>query len=97
MYTAEAGLDEETSNKWIANAVDLIVHVGWVDSVRRVTSVREVLEAEARQIATNEIFRPATDGRAVPAPGPTIRNDTLDRLVDAGFDPALLANPHGWW
>jgi hypothetical protein len=55
------------------------------------------LEAEARQIATNEIFRPATDGRAVPAPGPTIRNDTLDRLVDAGFDPALLANPHGWW
>ena len=97
MYTAEAGLDEETSNKWIANAVDLIVHLGWVDSVRRVTSVREVLEAEARQIATNEIFRPATDGRAVPAPGPTIRNDTLDRLVDAGFDPALLANPHGWW
>lgn len=97
MYTAEAGLDEETSNKWIANAVDLIVHLGWVDTVRRVTSVREVLEAEARQIATNEIFRPATDGRAVPAPGPTIRNDTLDRLVDAGFDPALLANPHGWW
>ena len=97
MYTAEAGLDEETSNKWIANAVDLIVHLGWVDSVRRVTSVREVLEAEARQIATNEIFRPATDGRAVPAPVPSIRNDTLDRLVDAGFDPALLANPHGWW
>ena len=43
MYTAEAGLDEETSNKWIANAVDLIIHLGWVDGVRRVTSVREVL------------------------------------------------------
>lgn len=97
MYTAEAGLDEETSNKWIANAVDLIVHVGWVDGVRRATSVREVLEAEARQIATNEIYRPAADGRAVPAPGPTIRQDTLDRLVDAGFDPAALANPQGWW
>jgi pilus assembly protein CpaF len=97
MYTAEAGLDEETSNKWIANAVDLIVHLGWVNGVRRVTSVREVLEAEARQIATNEIYRPATDGRAVPAPGPTIRKDTLDRLIDAGFDSALLANPHGWW
>ena len=97
MYTAEAGLDEETSNKWIANAVDLIVHLGWVDGARRVTSVREVLEAEARQIATNEIYRPTADGRAVPSPGPTIRNDTLARLVDGGFDPALLANPNGWW
>ena len=97
MYTAEAGLDEETSNKWVANAVDLIVHVGWVDGVRRVTSIREVLEAEARQIATNEIYHPAADGRAVPSAGPTIRNDTLARLVDAGFDPALLAHPHGWW
>ena len=64
MYTAEAGLDEETSNKWIANAVDLIVHLGWVDGLRRVTSVREVLEAEARQIATNEVYRPAADGKS---------------------------------
>jgi len=97
MYTAEAGLDEVTSNKWIANAVDLIIHLGWVDGIRRATSVREVLEAEARQIATNEIYRPASDGRAVPAPGPTIRGDTLARLVAAGFDPALLDNPNGWW
>ncbi len=97
MYTAEAGLDEETSNKWIANAVDLIIHLGWIDGMRRVTSVREVLEADARQIATNEVYRPAADGWAVPAPGPTIRNDTLDRLVDAGFDPSFLANPSGWW
>ena len=97
MYTAEAGLDEQTSNKWIANAVDLIVHVGWVDGVRRVTSVREVLDAEDRQIATNEVYRPSTDGRAVPAPGPTIRNDTLARLVRVGFDPEYLADPSGWW
>jgi pilus assembly protein CpaF len=97
MYTAEAGLDEETSNKWIANALDLIVHLGWVDGVRRVTSIREVLEAEARQIATNEIYRPGPDGRGVPSPGPTIRGDTLALLVEAGFDPALLANPGGWW
>jgi Flp pilus assembly CpaF family ATPase len=97
MYTAEAGLDEETSNKWIANALDLVIHVGWVGGVRRVTSIREILDAEARQIATNEIYRPAPDGRAVPAPGPTIRNDTLDRLIDAGFDASLLADPAGWW
>ena len=97
MYTAEAGLDEETSNKWIANAVDLIVHLGWVDSIRRVTSVREVLEAEARQISTNEVYRPGAGGRAVPSPGPTIRNDTLDRLVAAGFDSSYLADPSGRW
>jgi Flp pilus assembly CpaF family ATPase len=97
MYTAEAGLDEETSNKWIANAVDVIVHLGWVGGVRRVTSVREVLDAEGRQIATNETYRPGPDGRAVPAPGPAVRNDTLGRLVEAGFDPHLLTNPTGWW
>jgi hypothetical protein len=93
MYTAEAGLDEETSNKWIANAVDLIVHLGWVDGVRRVTSVREVLEAEARQVATNEVYRLGADGHAAPAPGPAIRDDTLIRLTAAGFDPALLSSP----
>jgi Flp pilus assembly CpaF family ATPase len=97
MYTAEAGLDEETSNKWIANAVDLIIHLGWVDGVRRVTSVREVLEAEARQIATNEVYRPDHEGRAMPAAGPTIRNETLARLVTAGFDAALLSEPARWW
>jgi Flp pilus assembly CpaF family ATPase len=97
MYTAEAGLDEQTSNKWIANAVDLIIHLGWVEGVRRVTSVREVLEAEARQIATNEVYRPDHDGRAMPAPGPTIRNETLTRLVAAGFDAALLSEPARWW
>ncbi|MDF1596589.1 MAG: ATPase, T2SS/T4P/T4SS family [Acidimicrobiia bacterium] len=97
MYTAEAGLDEETSNKWIANAVDLIVHLGWVDSVRRVTSVREVLEAEVRQISTNEVYRPGPQGWAAPSPGPTIRNDTLDRLVAAGFDSSHLADASGRW
>jgi len=98
MYTAEAGLDEETSNKWIANAVDLIVHVGWVQGVRRVTSVREVLEAEARQVATNEVYRPGPDGHAVPSPGPAVRDDTLARLVDAGFDQRMLAStPAGSW
>ena len=93
MYTAEAGLDEETSNKWIANAVDLIVHLGWVDGVRRVTSVREVLEAEARQVATNEVYRLSADGHAAPAPGPAIRDVTLTRLIAAGFDPAHLSSP----
>lgn len=97
MYTAEAGFDEQTSNKWIANAVDLIVHLGWVDGIRRVTSVREVTGAEQRQVSSNEVYRPDRDGRAVPAAGPTIRNDTLERLVAAGFDETLLLNLQGWW
>lgn len=95
MYTAEAGLDEETSNKWIANAVDLIVHLGWVNDTRRVTSVREVLEAEARQVATNEVYRPGPTGAAVPAPGPAIRDTTLARLVEGGFDADLLVGGGG--
>jgi pilus assembly protein CpaF len=95
MYTAEAGFDEQTSNKWIANAVDLIVHLGWVGGVRRVTSVREVLEAEARQIASNEVYRPGPDGGAVPAPGPTIRQETLGRLAAVGFEASMLQQG-GW-
>jgi pilus assembly protein CpaF len=26
-----------------------------------------------------------------------LRTDTLDDLVDAGFDPGLLEQPEGWW
>jgi hypothetical protein len=52
-----------------------------------------VLEAEARQVATNEVYRFSADGHAAPAPGPAIRDVTLTRLTAAGFDPAHLSSP----
>lgn len=89
MYMAEAGLNETTANRWISNAIHLIVHTGWVDGVRRVTSVREVTGADGQVISTNEVFRSNRPSYARPAPG-AIRTATLDRLIDSGFDPALL-------
>jgi hypothetical protein len=26
-----------------------------------------------------------------------LRTDTVDDLVDVGFDPTILENPEGWW
>jgi len=80
----------------VANAVDFVVHLGTdVRGRRVVSSVREVIDAEGAQISSNEVYRPDPDGRAVP--GAPLRSDTLDDLVAAGFDPAVLRRDGGWW
>ena len=72
-----------------------MVHIGWVDGRRVVTSVREVVDVDGPQLVSNEIFQPGPDGRAVP--GFPIRDDTMHRLVAHGFESQLLANRDGWW
>lgn len=83
----------EATNLLVANAVDLIVHLGRAQSdggrgTRYVTSVREVLDADGSFVASNEIFRPDQDGRA--RPGTPMRTATLEALVGAGFDATTL-------
>jgi pilus assembly protein CpaF len=86
----------EATNLMVANAVDFVVHVGTDTRGRRVvSSVREVVDAEGSQISSNEVFRPGPDARAVP--GVPMRNDTLDDIVSAGFDPDVLERDGGWW
>ena len=46
-------------------------------------------------VVSNEVFRPDSEGRAVP--GVALRTNTLDELVEVGFDPELLERPGGWW
>jgi type IV secretory pathway ATPase VirB11/archaellum biosynthesis ATPase len=75
-------LDAETTNLLVANAVHLVVHIGWVDGRRVVTSVREVVDVDGPQLVSNEIFQPGPDGRAVP--GFPIRDDTMHRLQRTG-------------
>lgn len=96
-YTSRGGWDPDTCLRTIAMAVDLIVHVGWVGGIRRVTSIREVTGYDGSTVSTNEVFWSATDGSAVPAPGPTISDETLRRLEKSGFDSALLHREEGWW
>jgi pilus assembly protein CpaF len=85
----------EATNLLVANAVHFVIYIDQDGERRYVASVREVVDAEGPMVVSNEVFRPGPDGRAVP--GAPMRNDTLDQLVAAGFDPGLLERPQGWW
>jgi pilus assembly protein CpaF len=86
----------EATNLLVANAVDFVVFIAQDPSGRRfVSSVREVVDADGAMVVSNEVFHPGPDGRAVP--GVPLRSETLDSLVEVGFDPELLQNPGGWW
>ncbi|WP_051385931.1 CpaF family protein [Actinokineospora inagensis] len=91
-------LDIHQTNILIASALHLVV---FLDKPRGephrrvVSSIREVVDAEGSQVVSNEIWRPGSDRRAVP--GAPIRTETMELLVDAGFEPDLLDNPDGWW
>ena len=97
MYAAmtRERLDPSVTNLLVANAVNLIVHLGWIGGVRRVTSVREVTGvADSGQVASNEIWSPGPHGRAEPATPPN--HGTLNLLAEHGFDPNLLHRPQDW-
>jgi Flp pilus assembly CpaF family ATPase len=86
----------EATNLLIASAVHVVVHLAEPRGERGrrvVSSVREVVGADDRQVVTNELYRPGPDLRALPAAPPTA--ELLYDLTDAGFDPDLLAR--GWW
>ena len=92
---AETGLPVDTVNLLLANALHFVIHIAVIDGVRRITSVREVVDAEGAGISSNEVFRPAGDGRAVP--GYPMRDVTMRLLEANGFDSNLLDAPGGWW
>ena len=97
MYAAmtRERLDPDVTNLLVANAVDLIVHLGWIGGTRRVTSVREVTGiVESGQVASNEIWGPARTATACRACHPS----TPPSIGSAphGFDAALLRAPQEW-
>ncbi|RMH80588.1 MAG: CpaF family protein [Actinomyces sp.] len=86
----------EVTNLLVANAVDLIVHLGWVRGIRRITSVRQVTgTVEGGHVVSNELWRPDHTGAGVPAAPPT---PEFAAAIEAhGFDSALCATAQGWW
>ncbi len=89
-------LTPDVTNLLVANAVDLIVHLGWVSGERRVTSVRQVAgTVEGGQVVSNELWRPEGTGSGIPAAPPT--PDFAAQLEAHGFDASAHAAAHGWW
>ncbi|MFD7712130.1 CpaF family protein [Streptomyces sp. NPDC059786] len=87
-------LSLEATNLMVASAVHFVVHLGWNAAGRRVIdSVREVIDADGRQVVSNEVYRPGPDGHAVPAT--PLRTETLDALIAAGLDAQGAAVQ--WW
>jgi hypothetical protein len=98
MYAAMAPerLTPEVTNLLVANAVDLIVHLGWVEGDRRITSIRQVTgTVEGAQVVSNELWRPDPTGAAVPAAPPS--RELVDKLDRYGFDVEAHALANGWW
>jgi Flp pilus assembly CpaF family ATPase len=88
-------LSLEATNQLAAAAIDLVVFIAKTRHGRFVASVRQVVGADGRQVATNELYQPGPDGRAVP--GIPLPHDLADDLIAAGYDPAWHDQPAGWW
>jgi Flp pilus assembly CpaF family ATPase len=80
---ADVLLPVETVNLLIATAVHFIVHIELVDGVRRVASVREVVDADGTRIVSNEVFAARPEGPAAPAYA--FRPATQKLLDSCGF------------
>ena len=80
---AEVALPVETVNLLIATAVHFVVHIEVGDGVRRVASVREVVDADGTRIISNEVF--ATDGVGPAIPAYAFRPATQQLLESHGF------------
>lgn len=73
----------------IGGGVHIVVQLGKTsDGARVVTGVREVVDADPTQVRSNEIYKPGPDRRAIPAS--RFSDITIDKLLDVGFDPAVL-------
>jgi Flp pilus assembly CpaF family ATPase len=53
---ADTGLPIDIVNLLIANAVHVVVHVEIRDGVRRITGIREVVDADGPRVVSNELF-----------------------------------------
>jgi len=103
LYAAQAPerLDPATTNLLVAEAVHLVVHLGFTahGGGRVLTSVREVVGADGLTVASNEVFRPGPHARAIPGAPPS--TGLLSALAGYGFDPGLLDEarvaPGGGW
>ncbi|MBI2169366.1 MAG: CpaF family protein [Actinobacteria bacterium] len=88
-------LSIEATNLLAAAAIDLIVFISKKKHLRYVSSVRQIVGADGGRAVSNELFRPGSDGRAVP--GVPIPAELGEALAAEGYDPDLHRRSEGWW
>ena len=80
-------LSAEATVRLLGSAVDFVIQLGRRrDTTRVITSIREVCGSDGETLTTNHVWRPGPDRRAMPAV--PLRPQTLQRLTEAGYDPA---------
>jgi Flp pilus assembly CpaF family ATPase len=85
-YAAQAKehLRLEDTNLLIAGAVHFVIQLDYAPGGQRViSSIREVVDADGRQVVSNEVYTPGPDRRAIPAA--PLRATTADELAAAGY------------
>ncbi len=79
---ASSGLPTETVNLLLASALHFVVHIEVMDGKRRISSIREVVDADGNSIISNELFSHTTPVQ----PFAAMRGATSELLADHGFD-----------
>jgi Flp pilus assembly CpaF family ATPase len=86
---AKEQLPFDVTYQLIGGGVDVVVQLGKsTDGRRFVTGIREVVDADAVQVRSNEIFRPGPAREAVLTG--RFSDNMIDRLAEVGYDPQAL-------
>lgn len=91
-FARDGGLDPEASAEKIAEGLDFVVQIRHTRARGRyIASIREVRGADGIQVASNELWEPTNDGRAVFRTMPSA--ERAERLAEHGWTQPELA---GW-
>ncbi|MEY4165326.1 MAG: hypothetical protein RL419_1168, partial [Actinomycetota bacterium] len=91
---ASTGLPVDTVNLIVSSAIHFVVYVENSTGVRRVRSIREVVDTDGLQIISNEVFSATDDGpcrRAYP-----LRDKTAALLEAHGYQPQTSVSFRQW-
>jgi hypothetical protein len=89
LTTPKEQLPFDVTYQLVGGGVQVVVQLGkTADGARVVTGLREVVDADATQVRSNEIFKPGLYRRAVLCG--RFSDGMIDKLLEVGFDPAAL-------
>lgn len=81
---ASTGLPVDTVNLLIGSAIHFVVYISNDRGVRRMRSIREVVDSDGINIISNEIYKPSADGGC--ELGYPLRDTTRELLEQHGYE-----------